>query len=212
MIKLFSFLFGLLAYGLTFLIRFLPGMMEAAIVIGGVVNGPILGVFTTGMLLPWVDSTGVLVGFILSMITTVWVATGGSVYKHYNPYTSRTSPPYPGNITGCPPSWVEYYEPASPTDTSTLPSHLPIYDISYIWYTTLGTSLVIILALFTSIFTSTDLRMLDKKLLSPALPGLWSWVPQSFRIYIDEWWYYVGIDLPKDNMEMKKKEAEQIKE
>ena len=28
--------------------RYLPGMLEAAIVIGGVVNGPIIGIFTAG--------------------------------------------------------------------------------------------------------------------------------------------------------------------
>lgn len=44
--KLFSAMFGLLGYGVTFLIRFMPGMLEAAMVVGGVTNGPIMGVFT----------------------------------------------------------------------------------------------------------------------------------------------------------------------
>ena len=39
-------MFGALSFGVTFVIRFLPGMLEAAIVIGGVVNGPIIGLFT----------------------------------------------------------------------------------------------------------------------------------------------------------------------
>ena len=72
----------------------------------------------------------------------------------------------------------------------------------------MGASIVIILALLTSLFTSTDLRMLDKKLLSPVLPKLWSWLPPTLREPIDDWWLYVGADLPRDNMEMKKREAE----
>ena len=186
-------------------------MMEAAIIIGGVVNGPILGVFSAGMLLPWVNSAGVLVGFTVSLISTAWVATGGSVYKHHHPYISRTSPPNPTNISGCPPAWLENYQPSLPSQTTALPGHIPLYDISYVWYTTLGASLVIILALLTSLFTSTDIRMLDKKLLSPVLPRLWSWLPSSLRDYIDDWWLYVGADLPSNNMEMKKREADLVK-
>jgi len=203
--KIFSFLFGLLAYGLTFLIRYMPGMMEAAIVIGGVVNGPILGVFTIGMLLPWVNSTGVLVGFIGSLVTTIWIATGGTVYKHYNPYVSRTSPPYPTNISGCPAEWLEDLEPAISTPPIPLAGHIPLYDISYIWYTTLGLGLIVVLSLITSLFTSTDLRLLDRQLISPVLPKLWSWMPKSFTFWLDEWWHYIGIDLPKPDLEMKKR-------
>jgi sodium-coupled monocarboxylate transporter 8/12 len=203
--KIFSFLFGLLAYSLTFVIRFIPGMMEAAIVIGGVVNGPILGVFTIGMLLPWVNSTGVLVGFVGSLLTTVWIATGGTVYKHYNPYVSRTSPPYPSNISGCPAEWLEDYQPEITSPPSSLAGHIPLYDISYIWYTTIGAGLIVVLSLITSLFTSEDLRMLDRKLLAPVLPKLWSWMPKSLTFWIDEWWYYIGIDLPKPEMEMKKR-------
>ena len=63
--KVFSFLFGLIGYALTFVIRYLPGMLEAAMVIGGVLKGPIFGVFSIGMLVPWVNSKGILVGFFI---------------------------------------------------------------------------------------------------------------------------------------------------
>ena len=63
--KIFALFFGAVTFGVTFVIRFpkhlkdannplplisryLPGMLEAAIVIGGVVNGPIIGIFTAG--------------------------------------------------------------------------------------------------------------------------------------------------------------------
>ena len=202
--KVFSFLFGLLAYGLTFVIRFMPGMMEAAIVIGGVVNGPIIGVFSIGMLIPWVNSTGILVGFVGSLLTTIWIATGGTIYKHYNPYVSRTSPPYPSNISGCPADWLSDYEPVITSDPAPLAGHIALYDISYIWYTTVGAGIILVLSLITSLFTSQDLKTLDKKLLTPILPKLWSWLPESLTFWVDEWWESIGQDLPKDELEMKK--------
>ena len=129
----------------------------------------------------------------------------GTVYKHYNPYVSRTSPPYPTNISGCPAEWLEDLEPAMATPPTPLAGHIPLYDISYIWYTTLGAGLIVVLSLITSLFTSTDLRLLDRKLISPVLPKLWSWMPKSSRNLIDEWWYCIGIDLPKHEMELKKR-------
>ena len=101
--KIFSFIFGVVGYGVTFLIRcqtlplpllarYLPGMLEAAVVIGGVINGPIIGLFSVGMLLPWVGERGALVGFVSAVLLTSWVATGGTVYKSHQPYHSATSP------------------------------------------------------------------------------------------------------------------------
>ena len=40
--NVFSSIFGFLGYSMTFLIRFMPGMLEAAMIIGGVINGPII--------------------------------------------------------------------------------------------------------------------------------------------------------------------------
>ena len=202
--KLFSFMFGLIAYGLTFVIRYMPGMMEAAVIIGGVVNGPIIGAFTTGMLVPWVNSTGVLVGFIGSLLTTLWIATGGTVYKNYNPYESRTSPTYPTNISGCPVEWLANFEPALEPAPVPLAGHIDIYDVSYVWYTTIGAVLFFALAFVTSLFTSQDLRMLDRKLLAHVIPKCWSWLPEYFTFWLDEWWGYIGVDLPKEELEMKK--------
>ena len=204
MTKLFSFLFGLVAYGLTFLIRFMPGMLEAAIVIGGVVNGPILAVFSLGMLFPWVNWKGVLAGFFSSILVTVWIATGGSIYKHFNPYISRTSPAFPSNISDCPAEWLSDYKPTISAEPTPLAGHLDIYDISYVWYTTIGLSVNVIVSLIMSLFTSQDLRLLDKNLLAPSLPKLWSWLPTVFSSQINQWWFYVGIDRPKDGLELKK--------
>ena len=48
--------FGLLGYGVVFLVKYLPGVLEAALGIFGIVGGPVLGGFTLGMFVPWANS------------------------------------------------------------------------------------------------------------------------------------------------------------
>jgi len=185
--KIFALFFGALTFGVTFVIRYLPGMLEAAIVIGGVVNGPIIGIFTAGMLLPWVDSRGALTGFLTSVVFTTWVATGGTIYKRYQPYVSITSPHLPNSTSGCPADWLEGLEseivaPSPTQPTQPLAGHLDLYDISYVWYSCIGSSLVVIVALLSACFVSSqDLSQLDKGLLAPVVPHIIYWLPLKMR-------------------------------
>jgi len=182
--KIFALFFGAVTFGVTFVIRYLPGMLEAAIVIGGVVNGPIIGIFTAGMLFPWVDSRGALTGFLTSVLFTTWVAAGGTIYKRYQPYASITSPTFPNSTSGCPSNWVDEMEPAIAKNEASqpLPGHLDLYDISYVWYSCIGSSLVVIVALLsTCIISSQDLNKLDRGLLAPFVPKMLSRLPQKLR-------------------------------
>ena len=77
--KVFSALYGLVGYGLTYCIKFMPGMLEAAMIIGGVTSGPGIGVFTLGLLVPWVSSGAVTTAFITSLLVScnrLWLGTG----------------------------------------------------------------------------------------------------------------------------------------
>merc|ERR1711915_714591 len=200
--KVFSFTFGLIGYGLTFIIRYLPGMLEAAMVIGGTLKGPLFGVLSLGMLCPWVNSTGILVGFFGSVITIAWIATGGTIYKHYVPYHSRTSPPYPNNLTGCPSNWMDEYTPDEVSAEEILPGHIPLYDISYLWYMITGALITIILALITTAFSSQDIGELDQNLLSPVLPKIFSQLPTCLGDRLNLWWDKIGQEKRKSQMEM----------
>ena len=54
--KVLCVVYGVLAYLIVFLVKFLPGVLEAALGIFGIVGGPVLGAFTLGMFVPWVNS------------------------------------------------------------------------------------------------------------------------------------------------------------
>ena len=76
----------------TTVLRFMPGMLEAGLIIGGVTSGPIIGVFTLGMVVPWVSEKGALGGFIISVAISSWIAAGKTIYGGQLKYVSVTSP------------------------------------------------------------------------------------------------------------------------
>lgn len=186
--KVFSLMYAVIGYGLTFLIRFMPGMLEAGMVIGGVVNGPILGMFLAGMLLPWVNSRGAVCGFIGSSTVTLWIAAGARIYKKTQPYVSLTSPPAPNATASCPGPWMEDWMAANSTELpQPLPGHIALYDISYIWYCALGASLALIISLLvTCLHSSQDLSELDQSLLAPCVPWIMRRLPHRLRAGWDD--------------------------
>ena len=54
--KVLAMSYGVLAYFVVFLVKYLPGVLEAALGIFGIVGGPVLGAFTLGMFVPWCNS------------------------------------------------------------------------------------------------------------------------------------------------------------
>ena len=60
--------FGFLSYFVVFLVKYLPGVLEAALGVFGIVGGPVLGGFTLGMFIPWANS---LVSFFLNLQLTI---------------------------------------------------------------------------------------------------------------------------------------------
>lgn len=199
--KVMSVVYGVLGFGTVFLIKILPGMLEAAITIGSVVNGPIIGLFTVGMMLPWVSSRGAMAAISSSFLLTSWLAAGGAIYKQYSTFRGQTDLPFPTNTSSCPAHWLnQTHEEDNPTlvDSYVLPGYIPVYDISYLWLGVIGFSVVCIVSIISILFTMQDFRKLDKKYLSPALPKLMQNVPKFGRDVWDDFWSQVGVDLEKD--------------
>lgn len=76
----------MIGYGVTYAVRFMPGMLELALVVGGVTNGPVIGVFTLGLLVPWVSERGAIAGFFSGVVLSSWIAGGATIYKSQNDF------------------------------------------------------------------------------------------------------------------------------
>jgi len=182
--KLMALGFGCVGYGLTFVIRVMPSMLEVGILITGVVAGPTVGLFIAGMFLPCVDSRGALIGFIGSSLITGWMAVGNFVYR--NNRVNFSALPAPNSTVGCPASWglgddmmgdniSDNYDGLLEDSNLSIrdndgSQHLDLYDVSSIWYSAIGVSLVLILALVSScILPSKKSEVVDKELISPLI-------------------------------------------
>merc|ERR1719427_1945879 len=106
--------FGIIGYGVVFLVKYLPGVLEAALGIFGIVGGPVLGAFTLGMFFPFANTLGAFVGCFSSLIFTCWMGFGQTVAKAAQTYDSaRWSPKMPVSTENCPLAWFNYTIPAA---------------------------------------------------------------------------------------------------
>ena len=70
----------------------MPGMLEASHIFSGLISGPMIGVFTLGMVVPWVSEKGALGGLIISLGISSWIVVGKAIYRSQLKYVSVTSP------------------------------------------------------------------------------------------------------------------------
>ncbi|XP_032588278.2 sodium-coupled monocarboxylate transporter 1 [Drosophila mojavensis] len=162
--------FGVIFVALVFIVEKLGAVLQLTITLTSVANGPLLGIFTSGVLLPWVNSKGALLGGVSSLLVMAWMCikaqhdlvTGDLVYQR-KPYSTL----------GCNYTFAGERRAFSslPLDgaisaASDAPFHL--YRISYLYFTLFGALLTIVVALVTSlVLRETDLDALDTRLLTP---------------------------------------------
>jgi len=97
--KFLSAFYGVLAFVFVLVAQQLGGILQAALSILGMTGGPLLGVFTLGMLFPWSNAGGATLGLILSQSFMLWLGLG----THFAKLGGHISfPPLPFRADGCP--------------------------------------------------------------------------------------------------------------
>lgn len=71
--KLIAFIYGLVCIGGAFLAQFLGGILQASLILFGVVGGPLLGLFTLGMTTESAVEWGVVPALIIGIAFSTWV-------------------------------------------------------------------------------------------------------------------------------------------
>ena len=155
--------FGLIAFGLVFVVEKLGTVLQLAISFGSMSLGPMLGIFTMGMFMPWINATSALIGGALGMMSSAYI-----VLRAQADIASGTLrfPQMPVSVEGC------TYEFANVTKTEFDFDGVDksLHHISYLYYTMAGTLVSCAVGCLTSFIVGhNDLRNMDPKLVAPFL-------------------------------------------
>jgi solute carrier family 5 (sodium-coupled monocarboxylate transporter), member 8/12 len=71
--KIIAFVYGLVCIGGAFLAQFLGGILQASLVLFGVVGGPLLSLFTLGMATEIANQWGVIPATVIGIGVSVWI-------------------------------------------------------------------------------------------------------------------------------------------
>ncbi|EFA00982.1 sodium-coupled monocarboxylate transporter 1 [Tribolium castaneum] len=97
-LKLLVVITGVVCTVLVFVIEHLGGILALAISLAGVTSGPLLGMFTLGVLFPKASSKGSLYGAIIALLFASWIVTMAQYYKAQG---SIVDVPKPTSVDGC---------------------------------------------------------------------------------------------------------------
>uniref|UniRef100_H2LYA4 Solute carrier family 5 member 8 n=1 Tax=Oryzias latipes TaxID=8090 RepID=H2LYA4_ORYLA len=157
-----SLLFGVLCIGMAGIASLMGGILQATISIFGVIGGPLLGLFTLGILCPFANSKGALSGLLAGLTISLWVGIGAQIY----PPPAEMSRPLPLNTEGCNFTvtnnhttlhcnvfrWILWLS------SVTRPAMADWYSLSYLYFSPVGTMTAIFVGLIVSILTGKSFK------------------------------------------------------
>lgn len=154
--KVLVVVLGILILSLVFIVERMGQVFRISIAVSGLTAGSLLGLFTIGMLSRYVNTKGVICGAIGSMLIVGFIMIGAqSLPKH---------PPLPSRIDGCD---IDFNVTSSATDSiKTVDDNPMIFKLSFMYYTLLGSVLLIVIAYIVSFFTGGS-EPFDERLLAP---------------------------------------------
>lgn len=194
--KGFVVFFGGLSIAFAFAVSKLGTLiLTLANTLFGALGGPMLGLFSLGMLFPWANKWGGCIGFVCGIGMNVWISFGTALTK------TRVSINSPVSVAGC--IWnindtARLSTSVQPTHLSTVSSTLDtlsttnifdkydgvhrLYTVSYMWYSGIGVLTVIVVGMAVSLLTGvTDTTKLNPKLICPFFDIFFPFLPESWR-------------------------------
>uniref|UniRef100_A0A8C8YRM9 Solute carrier family 5 member 12 n=1 Tax=Prolemur simus TaxID=1328070 RepID=A0A8C8YRM9_PROSS len=125
-------LFGVMCTSMAVAASLLGSVVQASLSIHGMCGGPMLGLFSLGILFPFVNWKGALGGLLTGITLSFWVAIGGFIY----PAPAAKTRPLPLSTDQCIQSNVT-------ATMSTVLSSRPViadtwYSLSYLYYSAVG--------------------------------------------------------------------------
>ncbi|XP_060071549.1 sodium-coupled monocarboxylate transporter 1-like [Ylistrum balloti] len=180
---------GFCCIGLAFVVSKLGAILQVAYIMFGILGGPLLGLFTLGMLFPWANKWGGLVGHIFALGVLMFIGLGTRFNKVV------VTPLSPVTTSGCHPNVTSTLTTAAATLATTLATTTAsqtteeepffLYRMSYMWYSPLAALITVIVGLLVSFCTgATKTEELDPRLICPFFDVFFPCLPEKTRKWL----------------------------
>ncbi|GJQ68448.1 hypothetical protein Trydic_g17030 [Trypoxylus dichotomus] len=192
---------GLISTALVFVVENMGNIFPLGMKVAGLAQGPLIGLFTLGMMFPVANAKGATVGGLASLGIVSWMLIGA---YHYQSKGILRDVPKALSTDGCKYN-VDY------TLASSQVNEVPffLYRISYYYYTFVGSMITIITGLIVSYFTrNKDDPPVHRDLITPIMHFL---LPQEEAITNEKIYYPVEKALNLLNVETESEKQAGIK-
>ncbi|XP_078719561.1 sodium-coupled monocarboxylate transporter 1-like [Lampetra fluviatilis] len=152
--------YGVICIAMAVAASGMGSILQAALMVFGILGGPMLGVFVLGIIFPCSNDYGATAGLAAGFLLALWVGVGAQFYP---PPADKTLP-LPLNTSGC--LWLNQTDSLlnetivtllAPTSNGLPPDQPAIastwYSLSYLYYSAVGTLGVVIVGMFVSVLT-----------------------------------------------------------
>ncbi|XP_063165397.1 sodium-coupled monocarboxylate transporter 1-like [Candoia aspera] len=160
-----SLLFGIACLSMAVLASTMGALLQAALSVFGLIGGPLLGIYSLGILFPFANSKGAFSGFICGFCLIMWIGIGA---QKYPPGPHRTTP-LPLSTAGCQRSNASAFVPLTVTSPSPAPPRSYLqeywYSVSYLYFSTLGALITFTVGTIISLLTGGSKKEVDHRLL-----------------------------------------------
>ncbi|XP_044533432.1 sodium-coupled monocarboxylate transporter 1-like [Gracilinanus agilis] len=172
--KMTSLLYGSLAIGMAAMASLMGGLLQVVLSIFGVIGGPLLGLFSLGILVPFANSVGAFVGLITGFAISLWIGIGAQLY----PPLPERSVPLSLITDGC--NLTSFHQQRNWTVTTGAPfspnafqvhneERTPLmdnwYSLSFLYFSTIGTLVTILVGIIASLLTGGRRQSIDDRFL-----------------------------------------------
>ncbi|KAF7259601.1 hypothetical protein EG68_03153 [Paragonimus skrjabini miyazakii] len=168
---IFSIVVGLCTIGMSFVFMVMgPRVLQFSFSLFGAVGGPILAVFTLGMVIPCVNWQGALAGLLCSLAVGLGLTVGGILY----PGTSGRLPLSTENCTAG-------FNSSIVSIAKTIDPSWSIFHLSYLYYTLVCVCTAIVIAIpFSAIFKFNTKHLVPGQLLAWQTRAIYRRLPSCF--------------------------------
>nr|XP_056701810.1 sodium-coupled monocarboxylate transporter 1-like [Euleptes europaea] len=156
-----SLFYGGVCIAMAGVASLLGGLLQAALSIFGMVGGPLLGLFSLGILCPFANPVGAFTGLLGGFTASLWVGIGAQIYSPRpqnsmplnlsTEYCNKTGLGTEGNWTTLMPD----------TERPILADYW--YSLSYLYFSTLGTLVTVAVGIVGSLLTGGLRQNVDRK-------------------------------------------------